>query len=391
MRVGLDLGNCTTAYAGIGRYVEELTRALLVQAATAEGTGELVLFMGEHEPIWLSGALAAAVPESLASRTRLERRYARAGHAALRANVFLGPRLASLGIRVFHAPDTLGFPLISARRVARVATVHDLIPMLLPETVTRRHRWIRGAALAGVVKWADRLIADSHATARDLFDRYPAAVDKTRVVHLGVDPRFAPASAEAVSAVRSRFALPPAYLLYVGTLEPVKNLERLFEAYGILSQRDPEVPPLVIAGRRGWLYEGILRRVGELQLASRVVLCGFVPDEALPALLTGAMVFVFPSLYEGFGLPVLEAMACGAPVITSDRSSLPEIAGGAAVLVDPKNPAAIADGIQQLLDHSEDRKALAQQGIARASQFRWEDAARQTLAVYREATMTLPA
>jgi len=385
MRIGVDLGHCTAAYGGIGRYVEELTRALLAQRVSAAGPDEFVLFTGDDEPAWLSAAVAGPGPGRAGPRPRAETRHARAAHATLRANLFLGPRLAGLGIRVFHAPDTLGFPLTSARGVARVVTVHDLIPLLLPETVTRRHRWIRGVMLSCAVRWADRLMADSEATARDLADRFPEAADKTRVVHLGVDPRFAPATGEAVAAVRRDLGLPSDYLLYAGVISPVKNLEHLIEAYAILLKEDREIPLLVIAGRRGWLADGIMRRAHEVGLGGSVRFCGFVPDEALPALLTGASAFLFPSRYEGFGLPVLEAMACGTPVLAGNRASLPEIAGGAAVLVDPEDPAGIADGIRSLLLDSGRRARLAQQGIAQAGRFRWEETARRTMAVYREA------
>jgi len=390
MRIGLDLGQSSAAYGGIGRYVEELTRALLAQRSSADGPDQFVLFTGDDEPPWLTEAVAAPRRGRRASQAHAETRRTHAGHATLRANLFLGPRLAGLRIRVFHAPDTLGFPLTSARGVARVVTVHDLIPLLLPQTVTRRHRWIRGVMLSCVVRWADRLIADSHATARDLAGRYPEAADKTRVVHLGVDPRFAPATREAVAAVRRELGLPSAYLLYAGVISPVKNLERLIEAYAILWKETREIPPLVIAGRRGWLADGIMRRAHELGLGGSVRFCGFVRDEALPPLLTGASAFLFPSRYEGFGLPVLEAMACGTPVLAGNRASLPEIAGEAAVLVDPEDPAGIADGIRGLLQDSGRRARLVERGIAQARGFRWEETARRTMAVYREAAEQTP-
>ena len=385
MRVGIDLGLCTAAYGGIGRYVEELTRALLAQTASAADPSEYVLFAGDREPAWLRGMMAGAGSERAAGRSRVDARYARAGHPTVRANLFLGPQLGRMGIRVFHAPDTLGFPLTATRAVARVATIHDLIPLLFPATVTRGHRWIRCAVLPAVVRRADLLIADSRATARDLAERFPEAQRKTRVIHLGVDPRFTAASAEAVAAIRVRLGLPSEYVLYAGVINPVKNLDRLFEAYAMLHQRERGVPPLVVAGRLGWLHHGIVRRVRDLRLTSHVIFPGFVPDEVLPALMTGATAFVFPSLYEGFGLPVLEAMACGTPVLTSDRASLPEIAGGAALLVNPEDTESIADGIRRLLADTERRRTLGLRGIARARGFRWEYAARDTAQVYREA------
>jgi glycosyltransferase involved in cell wall biosynthesis len=385
MHVGLDLGACIPADGGIGRYVEGLTRALLAQAATGEHTAdELVLFTGGRTPPWLSQSLQPFGPGSALPQIRVER-YAGRGHATIRANVFLGPRLARMGVQLFHSPDTLGFPLTSGRRVALVATIHDLIPWIFPQTVTRTHRWIRCTILPLIIRRADRLIVDSLATAQDLLERFPESKDKVRVVYLGVDPRFAPAPAEEVATLRSRFGLPPEYLLYLGTLSPRKNLDRLFEAYAILRQEQGDVPPLVIAGKPGWLWEPIIQRVRDLRLETGVTFCGFVPDTDLPALLTGAIAFLLPSLYEGFGLPILEAMACGTPVLTSNRSSLPEVGGDAALFVDPMDPAAIAEGIRRLVDETVYRENLARRGLKQAHAFRWEDTARRTFAVYHEA------
>jgi glycosyltransferase involved in cell wall biosynthesis len=385
MRIGIDLGLCTAAYGGIGRYVEELTRALLSRTVDERDRDEFVLFAGDRQPGWLPGILANASPDRAASRASLDVRYTHRWHAAIRGNVFLGPQLSRLGIRVFHAPDTLGFPLAAPRRVACVVTIHDLIPQRFPQTVTRGHRAIRCAVLPRVVARADLVIADSQATARDIADWFPTAETKTRVVYLGVDERFAPAPGDAVAAVRQRFGLPSEYLLYAGVISPVKNLDRLFEAYAMLTQADQDTPPLVVAGRLGWLHEGIVRKVRDLGLTSRVLFPGFITDEALPALMTGAFAFLFPSLYEGFGLPILEAMACGTPVVTSDRSSLPEVAGGAAELVDPEQPESIADGIRALMQDSSRRRQLRQCGIERARLFRWEETARHTMNAYHEA------
>ncbi len=384
MHIGLDLGACTTTYGGIGRYAEELARALLAPASSGEYLDELVLFAGDRPPGWLSQRLRPG-REGGPLDVRVETRYAHRGHPTVRANIFLGPMLARMGIQVFHSPDTLGFPLTSGRGIALVATIHDLIPWMFPQAVTRKHRWIRCAILPFVVRRADRVIVDSHATSRDLLELFPEAARKVRIVHLGVDSRFAPAPPQAVAALRSRLGLPTEYLLYVGVLSPRKNLERVFEAYALLQGGKEDLPPLVIAGKPGWLWRPIMRKVSDLGLQTRVVFCGFVPDEALPALLSGATLFLLPSLYEGFGLPVLEAMACGTPVVTSDCSSLPEVAGEAAVLVNPRSSEAIADGIRRLLGDASYRAELARRGLERARAFRWEDTARNTVAVYREA------
>ena len=385
LRIGIDLGLCTAAYGGIGRYVEELTRALMSRTVDERNQDEFVLFAGDKQPAWLPEMLASASSDRAAGRAVMDGRCTGPWHSTIRGNVFLGPQLSRLNIRVFHAPDTLGFPLTASRRIGRVVTIHDLIPQLFPETVTRGHRWIRCAVLPPVVRQADLVITDSQATARDVMERFPEAREKTRVVHLGVDARFAPMPAEAVAAVRRQLGLPSEYLLYAGVINPVKNLERLIEAHAIMRAETREIPPLIIAGRRGWLVDGILRRARELDLGGHVRFCGFVPDEALPALITGASAFLFPSLYEGFGLPILEAMACGTPVVTSDRSSMPEVAGGAAILVDPARPDAIADGIRRILADKALRATLKGRGAARVRAFPWAATAARTLDVYREA------
>lgn len=385
MRAGIDLAACTTSHAGIGRYVNELAHALLAQTSSDDHLDELVLFAGDRPPAGLLQSLHPSAHPCGPVNVRVETRYAYHVHPVVRANLFLGPWLARVGVQVFHSPDTLGFPLTCRRCVALVATIHDLIPQLFPQSVTRGHRLIRSAMLPLVMRRADRLIVDSQATARDLLERFPDAESKVRVVHLGVASRFAPAPPHEVAALRRRLGLPSEYVLYLGTLSPRKNLDRLLEAFGLLQEREGDVPPLVVAGKPGWLWEGLIRKVDALRLRRRVIFCGFVPDEGLPALLTGATLFALPSLYEGFGLPVLEAMACGTPVVTSDRSALPEVAGDAALLVDPESPEAIADGMRRVLNDDPYRAELRRRGFDRARGFRWDVSARQTMAVYREA------
>ncbi len=385
MRIGLDLATCTPADGGIGRYAEELGQALLAQAIRdGRDPDDFVLFMGERCPAWLRQRVEGAESAAALPRIRMER-YAGHRHALFQANVVLGPRLSQSGVEVFHSPDMFRFPLTSARRLALVVTIHDVIPLAFPQAVTRKHRWIWRGLLPLVVRRAARVVVDSQATARDLVERFPEARDKVRVVYLGVDARFAPSPPAQVASLRSRLGLPSEYLLSVGTLSPRKNLARVFEAYAVLLREQGDVPPLVVAGQPGWLWQPVMERVRQLRLEAHVTFCGFIPDQDLPALLTGASVFLLPSLYEGFGLPILEAMACGTPVLTSNCSSLPEVAGDAALLVDPADPAAIADGVRRLLANETDRGRLIRRGFEQARAFRWESTARKTLAVYREA------
>jgi glycosyltransferase involved in cell wall biosynthesis len=220
----------------------------------------------------------------------------------------------------------------------------------------------------------------------DVVRVYGIPESKITVIAEGVHARFKPARAEAVAAVRQKYSLPAHTILYVGTIEPRKNLSLLLDAYALLRSRQAvgDETKLVMVGKKGWLYEPFFRHLQEMGLEGEVIFPGYVPDDELPAIYGAADVFVYPSLFEGFGLPVLEAMACGVPVVCSNASSLPEVAGEAALMVGPQDTAGLAAAIQRVLADAELRAKLAALGMAQASRFTWEKAARQTLAVYRQ-------
>jgi glycosyltransferase involved in cell wall biosynthesis len=213
---------------------------------------------------------------------------------------------------------------------------------------------------------------------------YPASQADVHVVYGGVTGHFRPASADAVTAVRNKYRLPDRFILFVGTIEPRKNLTQLLDACRVLKDAGRAMP-LVVAGRKGWRSEVFFDRLHQSGLAELTVLTGFVPDEDLPALYSAADVFVFPSLYEGFGLPVLEAMACGTPVITTNVSSLPEVAGPAAILVDPGDCRELAAAVQRLAADPALRREMSVKGTRQAGSFSWEGTARRTLQVYQDA------
>jgi len=205
-----------------------------------------------------------------------------------------------------------------------------------------------------------------------------------------VDARFQPITdPDTLARVRNRYGLPERFILYVGTIEPRKNLTTLLEAYAALTSRVSNLQypisniHLVIAGRKGWLYEGFFRRLRELGLEREVVFPGFVPDEDLPALYSAAELFVFPSLYEGFGLPPLEAMACGTPVITSNSSSLPEVVGEVGIMVEPRDVRALAEAMELVLTDEGKRREMREKGLRQAARFSWKRTAQETLEVYR--------
>jgi glycosyltransferase involved in cell wall biosynthesis len=279
--------------------------------------------------------------------------------------------------------------VIPLRHPPSVVTIHDLGYLTFPEAHTARRRLELHLTTRWSLRAARHVIAISRATRDDLVRHYGAEPARISVIHHGLSPAFRPAEDDAAAAAtRARHGLGGPYFLYVGTIQPRKNLVRLIEAF---ARAMPHLtlagaaPLLALAGRQGWLSAAITRRAHELGVADHVRFLGYVPDHDLPALLAGSLAFVFPSLYEGFGMPVLEAMACGAPVLTSTSSALPEVAGDAALLVDPADTDAIAAGLARLASEPDLRLTLRARGLARAAEFSWDRCARATLEVLRNA------
>ncbi len=281
-------------------------------------------------------------------------------------------------VDVFHSPD---FVLPPVRRGTRtLVTVHDLSFLRVPQCADAGLRAYLSQVVPRSVARADHVLADSESTKRDLIELLGTEPDKISVVPAGVEPRFRPvADGEALERVRQRYGLPRRFILSLGTLEPRKNFTALIEAFAKLGERERK---LVIAGGQGWLYEDIFATIERLGLADRVVFTGFVADEDLPALYSLAELFAFPSLYEGFGLPPLEAMACGVPVVCADNSSLPEIVGRAGLLLEATDTAGLAAAMHRILADEAVRRGMVEKGLRQAQQFTWERAAERLLAVY---------
>jgi len=285
------------------------------------------------------------------------------------------------GADVLHYPANIG---ALRSRVPVVLTVHDLSFLREPEWFgAERAAYYRHGAHMTIPR-AARLIAVSHATADDLVALMHIPQDRIDVIHNGVDDRFRTVTDEEAEACRERHGLPDRFFLYFGTLEPRKNLVRLVEAFSLVADSDAS-QHLVLAGRVGWKCEALLRAVEASPARDRIHLPGFIDDADAPALLHAARVFVYPSLYEGFGLPVAEAMAAGVPVVTSNVSSLPEISGDAALLVDPQSVDAIAAAMRRLWTDEELRAERIQRGLTRSRQFTWRRAAEHTIESYRKA------
>lgn len=308
------------------------------------------------------------------------------------ARVIPWPRLWThlrLGWELWRRPPELLFipahvmPIVC--RVPTVVTVHDLGYRYFPEAHPRLARWYLEWSTRRHARLAARVIADSQATRRDLIGQYGADPERVVVVYPGRDETLTRQNDPAALAhVRARYGIPGDYLIYLGTLQPRKNLVRLLQAFAHLLAAGPSAAglSLVLAGRRGWHARDLESWVVRLNLTDRVVFTGYVPETDKAALLSGALALVYPSLYEGFGLPVLEAMACGTPVLTSNISSLPEVAGPAALLVDPLSVEAIAEGMARLVADPALRNHLVQQGYLQLHRFAWSQAAAQLWQVF---------
>ncbi|MER2598647.1 MAG: glycosyltransferase family 1 protein [Caldilineales bacterium] len=267
----------------------------------------------------------------------------------------------------------------------QLITVHDLAFMRYPQAFRGPHRRYLQSQVRRSVRRARAVIAVSEATKRDLVTFFGVSPERVTVIYNGVDAAFTPAPAEAVAAFRARKALPERFLLHLGTLEPRKNLTRLVQAFARVRTRDTGQPrlKLVLAGGKGWSYDSIFAEVERLGLADDVLFPGYIDDRELADWYRAATLFVYPSLMEGFGLPVLEAMACGAVVVTSNVSSLPEVAGNAALLVDPTDVEALAEALLGLLHVPELAAELRARSVQQAARFSWQRTAEQTAALYR--------
>ncbi len=294
--------------------------------------------------------------------------------------------LSQYNVDVYHGVRNFELPV---KKVCRyVVTIHNLVPLFFPELVPSKHLLFFKLFMKRAAKTADIIITDSKHSKRDIVHYLSIPEEKIRVIYLGYEPRHQRVvDQQMAQTVLTHYGISQPYLLFVGVIEPKKNLNRLVEAFSLLRQNSSigKELQLVIVGGKGWFCENLYQKVQELHLDRHVIFTGFVPDDDLPYLYTGAEVFVFPSIYEGFGLPVVEAMAHGVPVVTSKVSSLPEIAGNAGLLIDPKDPEAICTGIAEVLSHPQKKEQMKQAGLAQARQFSWKRTAEETYKVYQEA------
>ncbi|HEX5483537.1 MAG TPA: glycosyltransferase family 1 protein [Terriglobia bacterium] len=277
-------------------------------------------------------------------------------------------------------------PLNLPSTIAKLLTIHDLVWKRHPKTTTAYDQFIQRLFTKRSIAAADRILPPSGSTKKDILDLFGVPPEKIHVIYHGVSPKFRPYDSKYASeSISSKYNLLPKYVFTVGTLEPRKNLGSLIDAFIMLKKRGNFTHQLVIAGPQGWGNLKLQEKAKKEQIApDDIRFLGFVPDEDLPLLYSGAAAFVFPTLYEGFGLPLLEAMACGTPVACSNRSSLPEIGADAAIYFNPESADEIAHAIDKLLGDQTLRQNLMQRGLQRVQQFSWDSCARKFLAAFEE-------
>jgi len=377
VRIAIDYTPAVNQSAGIGRFVRSLVRAVV----EIDHHNEYVLIHAAPNP-----GRAVAAPSAPNVSTR-EMRFRERVMSALwhQLNLPIPVDFLTGPVDIFHAPD---FVLPHVLRGISLITVHDLAFLIHPECADERLRLYLEHVVPRSAARADFIITDSENTRNDVVCLLDAAPERVFDVPGGVDPSFAPATEEEVHRVRCAYRIHHPYILAVGVIEPRKNFPRLIDAYSRFRVRTGTRYDLVIAGSNGWLSDETYWEAERSAFADDVVFTGYVPEEHLAALYSGAEVFAYPSLYEGIGLPVLEAMACGTVVVCSNTSSLPECAGDAALLFPPEDPEAIAVALESACGEPTLRAELRRRGLERAAMYDWGRSARQLIDIYERVART---
>ena len=370
MHIAIDAHSVGTQLAGNETYAVNLIEAL----AQIDRVNQYTIYVTKNEAV---DRFANRWPNFQVKRTL--------PHTPLvRIPLTLAAELRRNPVEVLHvqytAPPFAPCPIVS--------TIHDLSFEHLPETFTRRSRTQLRLTVRGTARRAAVILTLSEFSRRDIIETYAVDPERVLVTPAAAPPNFAPVENETeLKDIRERYGIKANYLLSLGSIQPRKNLARLIEAYALLrtSRAGDQLPQLVIAGKRGWLDNEIQRAAQRENRNESIKFIGYVPEKDLPALYSAAICFVYPSFFEGFGLPVLEAMQCGTPVIAGNRTSLPEVAGAAALLFDPFDAGALAEAIERIIHNPDTRAELRVKGLERARIFSWTATARLTLQAYERA------
>lgn len=373
MKIAIDIRTINKPRSGVGYYVTNLI--LKLQELDKDNQYCLISNNGEYENTFRAQSNFENHRTWVSNENHL--------FGDFWESIYLPRLLEKKNVSVFHGPAFM-IPLLK-RRMSMVVTIHDIVSFIMPDTIPLKYAFYMRNLIRLVSRKADRIISVSESAKRDLIAWLDIPEEKITVVHQAVSEWFRPAdgSGDGGQAIRRKFGIHGRYMLFVGNLEPRKNLIRLMEAFAMARKKLGGPVQLVIAGKKGWLCGDILKTYERIRNGDDIIITNYVNERDLLSLYQNAEMFVFPTRYEGFGIPALEAMACGAPVITSNVSSLPEITGDAALLINPSDVGEISEAMIKLADSESMRSQMRIRGFKQAERFSWAKTARETLGVYR--------
>ncbi len=369
MRIGIDVSFVTADRVGVDQYLYNLLKNL----AKIDTDNSYFLYANKDLPEEFTNF--GRNFRTVISRNRILPRI-------LWVQFVLPGLLKRDGIELLHAPC---YVAPARMPCPLVITFHDMVSWLFPQKFRIKHRIVYSLFVPSFAKKADGLIAVSGCTKKDLIRLFRVPEEKVTVIYEGANELFKPVDDKTLlENIREKYSLPEKYILYVGMLEPRKNVPVLIRAFKQLKDLTGVEHKLVIAGKKGWMFNEIFNTVQLLKLEDEVIFTGYIADKELPLVYGASKLFVYPSTYEGFGLPPLEAMACGVPVIASDVSSIPEITGDAAELVNPGNADELSRAMSKIISDKSLQESMKKKGLERAGMFSWEKTASQTLEVYKK-------
>lgn len=377
MKIGINARYLQNRQTGIENYLLNL----LLNLIRIDRQNEYLLFLGSHRPVppVVSNLGFKFDIPAMPTDSQLFK--------LLWAHFYLSRSLTKNRVDVFHEPS---FIAPFAKKCPTVITIYDLAFLHVPDCYTWRTKLYLEGLLAKSIRKADAIITISESSKKDILEKFPAAAGKIKVVYGAVGDNFQPLhDDQMLERVKAKYGIRKDFILNVSLITPRKNLNRLIRAFKSLRENKKTDCQLVIVGAKGWLYEDIFREVSRLGLEGEVVFCNYVAHDELLCLYTSALLFAYPSLYEGFGLPILEAMACDCPVVSADVSSMPEVCGQAALLVDPYDTEGLAAAMLKLISDLALRGQLIELGREQIKKFLWKKSAEQTLEVYKQTASSL--